>query len=110
LPKTKQFEYMDINDFIFGMKEVKYMDMYEISNHYFNHIMLVYKYLEEGKVVVTEVPEEDCTFHIEKITSEKFIISKNGFADFSSEYNAIELVNWLFAKAPWFSMVGYNNN
>lgn len=110
MPRTKQFEAVDINDLIFNGGKKKYLDMYEISEQFYSHITQIYKFLEEDKTVTFEVPAEDCLYHIKKIHPGFFELRKStSEPDARSCYTAIELVNFVFAKAPFIAMVGYSN-
>jgi hypothetical protein len=110
MPNTKQFEAFDINDLIFGSGEIKYLDMFELSDQFFVKIKEILKYLSEEKVASIEIPNEDCLYNIKKVSSELFLIKMNSVAEVDIlQVNGIELVNWLFAKAPFMAMVGYSN-
>jgi hypothetical protein len=110
MPNTKQFEAFDINDLIFGSQEVKKLSMIEISQVFFLKINEIYNYLEEGKMASIEIPEEDMVATITKIDSNHFVLVRKGFEPINlTHMTAIELVNWIFAKAPFMALVGYSN-
>jgi len=110
MPKTKQFEAVDINELIFGTGESKWLDMYDISAIYFEHITQTLKFLEEGKIASIEIPEDNCHYYLKKVTSELFILEGQGLEPFpKTEFKAIDVVNWLFRRAPFISIVGYSN-
>jgi hypothetical protein len=110
MPNTKQFEAWDINDMLFGNNETKYLSMVEISDLFFSKIKEVYRILNEGKVAFIELPGEDCNYTITKESSYIFILSEESIvpAPFI-EKNSIEIINWLFTKAPYMGMVGQSN-
>lgn len=110
MPKTKQFEAVDLNDLIFGSGESKWLNMYEITGIYVENIVQTYNFLEEGKIVSIEVPHDNCHYYLTKVNSESFFLQ--GFGENpleKKEMTGIEVVNWLFKKAPFISIVGYSN-
>jgi hypothetical protein len=110
MPSTKQFEAVDINELIFGTGKSKWLNMYEISKIYYEHIEQAFKFLEEGKIVSMEVPADERFYYLKKINSDSFTLQALGKDPFEKkELKAIETVNWLFEKAPFISMVGYSN-
>jgi hypothetical protein len=112
MPNNKQFEAIDVQDFIFGKDNPIYLSMVEISKEYFKHIEMTYSYLEEKKVVSIEVPNEDCVYYLERIKDDGslFRLTKNfDGPSIMQMLDGIETVNWLFAKVPFISLVGYSN-
>ena len=110
MPNTKQFEAVDLNDLIFGTGESKWLNMYEITAVYVENITQTFKFLEEGKIASIEIPEDNCHYYLKKITSELFILEGIGEEPFpKTEFTGIEVVNWLFRRAPYISIVGYSN-
>jgi hypothetical protein len=109
VPNKPQFEAFDIMEFIYDRK-VKMISMQDICKVFYQHIETTMQYLIEGKVVCMEVPIEDGLYHITKIDSDTYLVKMQG--DHGTEVktlNAIELVNFMFEKAPFISLVGYSN-
>jgi hypothetical protein len=110
MPNTKQFEAFDLNEVLFGSGKITKLSMVEISEIFFLKINEIYKYLEEGKMVSIEVPEKDMLATITKIDSNHFVLACKGDQPISLKHlSAIEMVNWIFATAPFMAMVGYSN-
>lgn len=110
MPNTKQFEAFDINDMLFGSGEMKMLSMVEMSEVFFAKITEIYNYLDEDKMVSIEIPEEDALATITRINSNQFFLAIKSNEPISGKHlTAIELVNWIFAKAPFMAMVGYSN-
>lgn len=109
MPNTKQFEAFDVNELIFGGSP-KMLSMVEVSEEFFKSIKQVYEFLEEGKTVSIEVPIEECLYHLKRESKYVFKLTKSGGEPkLPSMLKPIETVNWLFAKAPFFGLVGYSN-
>lgn len=108
MPSKPRFEAFDINDLIFGGK-VKMLSMIEISEVFFNHINMALQLLDDGKTVSIEIPNDDALYHLSKKDEETFLLEKCGHDVPKAELDAINTVNWLFARAPFISLVGYSN-
>lgn len=112
MPKVKQFEAIDINDLIFGSGESMYLSMEEITEAFITHIHQVYKFLDQGRTVSIEMPIEECFYYLKKVSEndDDFKLTKMSSEPTHTEHlDGIGTVNWLFAKAPFISLVGYSN-
>lgn len=109
MPNTKQFEALDLSNF--GLfNPIKKMSMIEISELFHNNIQSVYSYLLEGKNVSIEVPNHECFYRIKMKDSNNFRIYKqNGEMSLVEKKKGIEFVNWLFAIAPFISIICIQN-
>jgi hypothetical protein len=109
MPDTKQFEAYTIQDMIFGGKPGLY-SMREVSKQFYERIEHIYNYLIEGKTAAIEVPLEDRFYYLKRIDSSTYqLTGVGGKPAESTQLDAIETVNWLFAKAPFISVVGISN-
>lgn len=110
MPNTKQFEAIDLMDFFCNPGKKTKISMVEFSEVAYKHIEAVYEFLDDDKIVTIEVPEEDCFYHLKRKSSSVFLLTYVGENEIlPKELSAIETVNWLFAKAPFISMIGYSN-
>jgi hypothetical protein len=108
MPNKPRFEAFDINDLIFGGK-VKMLSMIEISDLFYNHINMALLLLDDGETVSIEIPNDDALYHLYQVDEDTFCLEKVGYDVPKTEMDAINTVNWLFARAPFISLVGYSN-
>ena len=105
MPKTKQFEAYDLS--LFPPFKIIKLSMLEMSEVFYKHILHVYTLLEENKQATVEVPFEDRLYKMIRINSNQFEMKEYGGDQVVLHLmNGIELVNFLFAKAPFISLVG----
>lgn len=111
MPKEPRFKSLDIKQFPF--KEVK-INMYEAANIFNNNIHLVLTYLEQSKIVVVEAPHFDTVYKIYKginpNNNEDLFAIEDAAINFYDTKEPMDFLNWLYEKAPFISMVGYENN
>lgn len=104
MPNKKRFESLNLT----VPFTIQLLDMYEITDIYARHITLVYDYIVENKEVSIEVPNEDKVYKVFQISRDEFFVGEYAGNSEDEVLGPIELVNWLFAKAPFISMVGYS--
>lgn len=105
MPSRKQFESLSLE----VPFSIKYLDMFEISDIFFNSIKSVLKYVDENKIACFETGTDNAVYHIMR-TDETITVKKqceNNFSVFA--YSGIDFINWLFQIAPFISMVGISN-
>ena len=85
------------------------IDMFEMSKLWNRQIEQILTYLTEGKVVVFETPNFETTYRIyyEEI-GDSFVICDMDKA-IDTYKTPIDFINWIYEKAPYIAMVGYEN-
>jgi hypothetical protein len=107
MPYSKQFESVTLT---FPPK-IKMLSMVEISEIYYQNIQSIYKYLDQDKQVVIEVPSQDRMFTLVRIESDHYGIKEiGGEKPLYYSFLANEFVNWIFEIAPRISIVGFDNS
>lgn len=107
MPRTKQFESLNIHELPF---KVEYLDMFQLTNIFNKHIETILNYIDEGKQPSFEVPDEDAVYRIIRLDEKQYIIDITGSSESNVIVSPIELVNLIYKKAPYIAMVGYSNS
>ena len=88
--------------------------MLETANIFNNNIHQVLNYLVQGKIVIFEAPHFETTYKIHKgiepNEKEDLFAIEDMALNFFITKEPIDFLNWLYEKAPFISMVGYENN
>lgn len=108
MPNKKQFSSLSLS----VPFKIEYLSMVEISEIYSRNIQHIYELLSMDKIVFLEIPDRDLTCKIIRIDSDQFAVREyrgGGPEMVLISYSPIELVNWLFAAAPFIPYVGESN-
>lgn len=102
MPSRKQFESLTLT----MPMEIKYLDMFEMSEAFYTHIKTVLKYVDENKVACFETGIDNAVYFIKRIDQEIRVKKQHEDGTSVFSYSGMDFINWLFEIAPFVGMVG----
>lgn len=87
------------------------LDMFEVSETWNKNINQILKFIVEKGNCTFEVPHDDTIYRVRKKNEDVFIVQADhgdtpGVTE--TDYEPIDFLNWIYAKAPYIAMVGYS--
>lgn len=103
MPNEKLFEAMELSIPF----KTRYLTMYEVAEQYYAVIKQAMGILEKGDCLSYEYTgDEDTLYRIQKRGKDRFALQDAKNPDTVREITANQLLNLLFAHAPFMPMVG----